>query len=77
MWNLILKINIKWSTHSRNGNFLRNVAFETLHITVADAHFLAQVDRPADRRAELKVETLGDTAVELQAKKPLDTLGNR
>ena len=38
---------------------------------------LAQVDRAADRRAELEVKTLGDTVAELKAKKPLDRLSDR
>ena len=38
---------------------------------------MAKVDRPADRQAEVEVETLGDTVADLKAKKPLDTLGDR
>ena len=38
---------------------------------------LAQVDRPSDRRAEVEVETIGNTVAELEAKKPLDTLSDR
>ena len=60
-----------------NANWLREIAFETLSNTLADAQSLAKVDRPADRQAEVEVETLGDTVAELKAKKPLDTLGDR
>ena len=38
---------------------------------------MAQVDRPADKRAEVEVETLCDKVAELKAKKPLDTLIDR
>ena len=38
---------------------------------------MAKVDKPADRRTEVEVETLGDTVADLKAKKPLDTLGDR
>ena len=38
---------------------------------------MAQVDTPADRRAEVEVETLSDTVAELEVKKRLNTLGDR
>ena len=44
---------------------------------LADTRSLAKVDSPADRRAEVEVETLGNTVTELKAKKPLHTLGDR
>ena len=59
------------------GQSVGKIPFETQSNTLADGQTLAQVDKPADRRAELKVETLGDTAVELEAKKVLNTLGDR
>ena len=36
---------------------------------------MAQVDTPADRRAEVEVDTISDTVAELKAKKLLDTVG--
>ena len=36
----------------------------------------ADVDTPADRRAEVEVETLSDTVAEIKAKKLRDTLGD-
>ena len=53
------------------------IPFETPSNTLADGQTLAQVDKPADRREDMEVETLGHTAVKLQAKNLLHTLGNR
>ena len=38
---------------------------------------MAKIDRPADRRAEVEVKTLGNTVAEVKAKKPLHTLDDR
>ena len=50
-------------------------AVNTLAQMLTDSQSLAKVDKPADRRTEVEVETLGDTVADLKAKKPLDTLG--
>ena len=52
-------------------------AVNTLAQMLTDSQSLAKVDKPADRRTEVEVETLGDTVADLKAKKPLDTLGDR
>ena len=36
-----------------------------------------QVDKPADRLDEVEVETLGESVVKLEARKVLETLGEK